>query len=438
MIDFLSACSMMLELFVVMHFLNGIFEKKRKSYQVNIIAVASYAVHIATFVVFDNQIINMVINCLAIFAIIVPCYNCKLKTAFLCSLFIYAIIMASEFLVMTILSLITTGDINEYSATALSYSITCAISKLILLILLKLFMSLGFRFSKRIETKTPFFLFLFPFCSSIILITFWMIATKYNLDKTFQTIIFISCITIVLSIVLTYFFYGKTTKELDELYAKQREADRVKADTAYYALLDKQNNTLKTFIHDEKNHLSAIKSLANNEEVNKYIDKIYGEIKYHSMLGNTKNKTLDLIINKYIYLCEEKNINLDVSVKTANLSFIDDADLITMLSNLLDNAVEAAKATSEKRIDFSVNKVNSFDVLTVTNSCDIKPISVGKKLKTTKKDTSVHGLGIGSVIKTANKYRANFHWEYDENKKLFSAVITFRGDKINGRIMNLE
>ncbi len=190
------------------------------------------------------------------------------------------------------------------------------------------------------------------------------------MTETIELLISISGIAILLSIVLTYVFYGKTTKELDELYKTQSDAERVHTDIAYYAILDEQNDMLKTFIHDEKNHLSVIKSLADNPKVSDYIDKIYGEISHHSMFGNTNNKMLDLMINKYQYMCRAENIDFYVQCKTANLNHIENSDLITMLSNMLDNSVEAVKASKEKRIDLTINKANGFDIITCTNSCD--------------------------------------------------------------------
>ena len=49
------------------------------------------------------------------------------------------------------------------------------------------------------------------------------------------------------------------------------------------------------------------------------------------------------------------NINLEVSIKTANLDYIDDSDLSTLLNNLLDNAVESAKQ-SKKKFILLINK----------------------------------------------------------------------------------
>lgn len=171
-------------------------------------------------------------------------------------------------------------------------------------------------------------------------------------------------------------------------------------------------------------------SVADNEDVNEYIDKIYGEIAHHSMFGNTKNKMLDLMINKYQYICEAERIEFYVSIKTANLLFIESPDLISMLGNLLDNAVEAAKNSAERKIDLSINRVNGFDILTCTNSCDTSPQATGKILKTTKNDDGVHGLGVRSIKSVVKKYKGDFEWSYNENAKEFAVYIAF-SEKLN-------
>ena len=148
------------------------------------------------------------------------------------------------------------------------------------------------------------------------------------------------------------------------------------------------------------------------------------------MFGNTKNKMLDLMINKYQYICETERIEFYVSIKTANLLFIESPDLISMLGNLLDNAVEAAKNSTERKIDLSINRVNGLDILTCTNSCDTSPQATGKILKTTKNDDGVHGLGVRSIKSVVKKYKGDFDWSYNEKTKEFAVYIAF-SEKLN-------
>ena len=46
----------------------------------------------------------------------------------------------------------------------------------------------------------------------------------------------------------------------------------------------------------------------------------------------------------------------------------------------MDNAFESAKKSKEKVIDFSLIRVNNFDILKVSNSCDTPPIDNAHKL----------------------------------------------------------
>jgi sensor histidine kinase YesM len=135
---------------------------------------------------------------------------------------------------------------------------------------------------------------------------------------------------------------------------------------------------------------------------------------------------LDLIISKYATLCESKNIKFDVDVKTANLNYIDDVDLSTLMNNLLDNAVEATEQSKERYIKLNIfSKNNLYDGLIIKNSCDISPINKNNNLETTKSNSKIHGIGISSIKKVIKKYNAVYDWKYDENKKVFETDIAF-------------
>lgn len=83
---------------------------------------------------------------------------------------------------------------------------------------------------------------------------------------------------------------------------------------------------------------------------------------------------LDLIISKYVTLCEKKNIKFSVDVKTANLAYVSDSDLSTLMNNLLDNAVEATERADERFIQVYIfSKGSMHDGLVIKNSCAVSP-----------------------------------------------------------------
>ncbi len=197
-------------------------------------------------------------------------------------------------------------------------------------------------------------------------------------------------------------------------------------DKTYFEILEKNNEDLKIFTHDIKNHLMHISSLSESEEVKNYVNDLCGTV---TSFGNkivSKNKTLDIVINKYSVLCENKKIKLNFDTKTENLLFVEPTDLSTILNNLLDNAVEASEKSKEKFINVkvSLNEHNT-KVLTIINSCDNEPVTKNDKLVTTKENSSGHGLGIKSVKRTLKNYNGDFEWFYDKDKKEFKVIVLF-------------
>lgn len=423
--NLVSLVAYAIEFFVVYFFLTNLFPRKKRLVFLIPSGSIMYLFCWIVFIVISNSILNTFLYAFVTFLFALIFFDTRLKGALFSSLFLTATMMAIEFISMNLLSLTTSKDIAAYNENILIYSLFTILNKTLYLFVSKIAILAGIYLKGQKNRHFPVFLLIYPICSMIILYTFWVIAVKYQVSSSIEIVILISSVAIIVSVVLTYVFYSKTSKEIDELFKVQQDAERIKTDTTYYALLDSQNEMLKTITHDEKNHLSVIKALANDPEVNKYIDNISHEIKYHSMFGNTKNKFLDLLLNKYQSICDSFDIEFVTSIKTANLAFMDAPDMITLISNILDNAVEAAKQSLEKRIDLSINHVNNFDVLTCSNSCDKRPSSSGKTLHTTKAEEGFHGFGMKSIKKIASKYNGEFDWSYNESSNEFTVYIAF-------------
>lgn len=427
--NIISAVAFLSELLITLWFYKKMFKPRIK---VHFIAFVAYLFYFLRFIVFAKK--ESIFIDLGMFSIIgfivLMFYKCNIKTALSNTFYMLILKLSSQCIAVVSIPSIIFDDIQSYYASDVRiYALNVLVSQILFFVFLLTSTKLNFNYGKKSKFGLPSYLFIVPNSLIAILYTFYDYSNALGLIPQADTITSIASagmiFVIIISIMLTYVYYGKSLKELDELYKLKNEKSRVASDTAYYSILDRQNEMLKSFIHDEKNHLSTIKSLADSPEVSEYIDKIYGEIKHHSMFGNTKNKMLDLVINKYNYICEKESIDFYVTARTSNLLYIDNPDLITLLGNLLDNAVEAAKASAEKKIDFSVNKANGFDVLTCSNSCDDKPVISGNILKSTKTDTGEHGLGVKSIRRIVKKYDGEFEWQYDDSAKEFIVHIIF-------------
>ncbi|MBR3595753.1 MAG: GHKL domain-containing protein [Clostridia bacterium] len=418
-----SAFCFLVEFYIAFDAFGELFEKRHKTRYTVLIGLALYGVALISFSLFENMYINMLVFLLVNLAFSLLAFDCTIKGAIICSVLLAVLMAVTEFLTIAGATVALNGDIFSYSTDFTSYIIGSLISKLLYFLTAKFTVNYGFR--DKIQNTVPSFLLLYPIISIVTLSVFWVISSNYELSGIYRVLIIITAVTFMITIILTYIFYGKNTEELAQLYKSKREADRIVTDMAYYDILDKQNEELKTFVHDEKNHLLAIKALANNKEVSSYIDSIYSDIKYHSMFGNTKNKYLDLLINKYNSICKANGIDFEINIKTANLSFMQPPDLIIIVSNILDNATKAAMDSERKKIVFSINTANGFDFIDCINSCDEKPKVVKNILQTIKNDKDKHGYGIKSIKQVTRKYKGEFSWNYSETEKQFKTSLIF-------------
>lgn len=198
--------------------------------------------------------------------------------------------------------------------------------------------------------------------------------------------------------------------------------NQLQIEKSYYDILAQQNQQLLIFAHDAKNHLAAMQALNTDSLINGYITKLSDQLEHYSRNCHSGNKLLDVIINRYVVECEQEGITFDYDVKLYNLSDVEDVDLVSILGNLMNNAVEAAKQTSEKKIYLETTQRNRYHVLLIRNS-SLPPKKDNGRLISSKIDRSLHGFGLKSVANTLRRYHGDLQWDYDDTNNTFTMTV---------------
>ena len=415
------------EYFICFLFFNTVFQPKKKHFAIGGLGLIMYFAVFAVYMLFDSSIANIVAELAFNFVFGFIFYKCKIRDAIFSSLFLAAALSASEFIVMATVSIGADGGINEYRSSSYSFLLMALISRMLYLIIVLL---VGKILPKKTTEKTPAFLILFPIASMITLYSIWSVSSKFNISKQDSLLITIASVSVITSIIFTYIFYSKTEKKLEELYKAQTEAEKINTDLAYYNILEQQNSNLRAYAHDTKNHLSAIKNLNTNPEIEMHISQMSESLAEYSKVCHSGNHTLDVVVDKYVTECQINGLDFKFDIKNNNLSTIEPYDMVTILGNLLDNALEAAKTSTQKTVTFETDYRNDFSVIIVSNSCDTNPMSDGKTLPvTTKGNKQLHGFGLKSVRNTLKKYNGDISFDYDNREKVF--VVTVMVDAVN-------
>lgn len=412
------------EMFIAYIFFSQIGDKKVKTIHCFVIGTAIFETGAVFNIVLSNIVwFNVIYFFIINFVFSVICFKIKISRALFYSLILDIVSTALEFASIFLISILTDTKTNEYLNDITFYILDVTISKL--LYLLTCLIIVRFVEKEKANFKLPIGLYFYPLAVISGLIIFWDICAKSSISNKHQIALSILSAVLFASIIILFISYQRSIEKENDLMLMQNELERANTDKNYYNILEKQNEELMIYAHDAKKHLSAIQELNNNPEIDKYIVEMTNRLKAHSNTCHSGNHTLDVIINKYDTECKIKNIDFSFDFKLANLKMLDDYDLVTVISNLLDNALEASVKSDKRYIKVKTNKVNTYDSLIITNSCDIPPDADNNELRTTKKDKKVHGLGIKSVLKTLKKYDGDLEWEYNDKSKEFITTVIF-------------
>ena len=172
------------------------------------------------------------------------------------------------------------------------------------------------------------------------------------------------------------------------------------------------NDETRIFKHDYKKYFSIVLGLIHIGEVNeaaKQIDYIIGEKLDIQNVANEESKLLNTVINEKYSICSKKNIQLRVSVISGEVELIDNIDVAVMISNLIDNAIEAEEKNSiNKMIEVKLFQNGNFLNIIVKNIIEESVLKTNPEMRTGKKDKKMHGIGLDSIKKVSEKFAGKF------------------------------
>ena len=209
---------------------------------------------------------------------------------------------------------------------------------------------------------------------------------------------YIALIMVAINIAIYYFLVKiKKDEEIRLDYEllkleKNNKAETVKDLMAMSDNIDAQK-------HDMEKHFLAIIAMAEvgkNDEIKQYAKTIVKE-KINSVQQRiiTDNEVFNAIINAKLAVCQQENIDINISVDNEAVNFIKNTDIAVLFGNLLENAIEASTKTDNPRILLKVLLQDEYISVYIENSYDNKYSNIS--LITSKKDVGKHGIGTKNI-----------------------------------------
>ena len=234
-------------------------------------------------------------------------------------------------------------------------------------------------------------------------------------------------IFIQLASVILLFTQRNVYKEKEELTDKYLNEQK-----NHYEYLEEREKETRKFRHDLRSHMEMISGLAKERQydrINAYLEQMDIRIEDFGNVVTVHNGIVDAIINQYYVKAQECGVNMEVKGRFPVDCAIDAFDLCTIFSNVLSNALEAAKETEEKRITVECAYTDVVIMLIVQNSYQYDGTG-GGQLKTRKPDLNYHGYGLENVRDSVKKYKGDLDIETDDN--IFTMRIIFQNMEKQG------
>lgn len=178
---------------------------------------------------------------------------------------------------------------------------------------------------------------------------------------------------------------------------------------------------LRRFRHDYRNHMIVVNAYLESgktAEAREYLNTINGGINGVLNKIKTGNFVSDAILNSKAVSAAKFDTQISFSGRVPSEG-ISSEDLCTILSNLIDNAIEACeKVAGRKKIEIESGEANGFLILSVSNPT---VNGANSKFRTTKKDKLNHGIGLKNVERAIKKYNGTL--DLGKNGELFTANV---------------
>ena len=342
----------------------------------------------------------------------------------------YAIILALDSSVLLLLRFIIQSPENIIYNNPVLFFIGTLISKIILFIIVT-FVSSVFK-----KTRLAFMLkkaWLIIGLESIgTIITFFFIIDAYKEEKELPIHVAAIAIILLLCCIIS-FEMMKTTANIEEktfenALLKQQMTMQLKNTLSR----SHAENQQRKILHDYKNQMLVLHDLLNTKSIEPalaIIKTLFDQIENSIRSVQTHHPIIDAILNVKNREATEKGIELVIFAENLSALNLPEEELVVILSNVIDNALEACEKVQENRtIEIKLHIENHFFFFSVKNPV-IKNIEiVDNQVRTTKPDSILHGIGLHNVALALKNCGGDFCLSCENHEFQFVSMTRFEGE----------
>lgn len=218
--------------------------------------------------------------------------------------------------------------------------------------------------------------------------------------------------------IVVFFLYNS----LSTAYERSMKATAGEREREYYQnqclLMQEAAEDVRAFRHDIVNHLNVIENLLQSgktKEASEYILELaHSEKTISAIYANTGNIAIDSIVNYKLCNAVLHDIAVSAELLVPTELSMEIIDLSTILTNLLDNALQALQQLSEnKKLFIKIIYRKGVLLIRIQNTYNGTTKYANGRLITTKENTRAHGYGMRNIENVVQKYDGACRFHHD-------------------------
>ena len=211
---------------------------------------------------------------------------------------------------------------------------------------------------------------------------------------------------------------------LSQSYIKQSQIRILEKENFLYSrqceIMQSSTEELQSFRHDMNNQFIAIVQLLNSkkyEEAEIQLQKLSELTKSKIIFSTSGNVIIDGLINYKLQNAVADNIKVKTEIAVSNKLPIDTTDIVTVIGNLLDNAIFALQSVpnDDRYLTLKVVESQQRFIIRISNPYCGQIFCKDGVIVTSKGDHLNHGYGLKNIAKTVDKYKGYMQIDYLNN-----------------------
>lgn len=243
-----------------------------------------------------------------------------------------------------------------------------------------------------------------------------------------KTVWFFIFIVYILAVVVAVIITQRTC----QLFEKEQQIVVYEKELSYFQELQKKDEKYGRFMHDINHYFKAIGALAEKENYHRIsgiLKELNVKMEENALITYTRYRVLNAVLSEKRSEGECQGIDLDIYVEPKlSVGRVTDGDMISIMSNLLDNAIEAAvKCEAENRsvvVRIYMERKGRICVIKISNPFSEPLVKNRNGFVSSKQETGRHGIGLKNVESIVKRYDGYVEYTTEENIFTVIAILT--------------